>query len=281
MILLRLGLAGGLLCGAACAATDGRVSRGIPNHGAAAAATGAPVYSAESIVATCNGAPGPFAPNMEVTMSGTGLAFSTRALTQADIAGGRLPTTLNGVRVFVDGFPAPLFYVSESQVNFLIPANEIAGQSTVWLVRESVAGPQIHITLLDAAPALFPSPAAPGYAIAQLWPEYSSIEPNAPAPPGGIVILYAEGLGATDYFPLGYDEIPQLAGRLKNMQDFRVYLNGKPLDPAMVLYAGICPGWAGLYQINFFLPYDAGIDPEIRLGIGQQMSLPGLELTVR
>ncbi len=145
---------------------------------------------------------GPFAPNMEVTINGTALAYSTRVLTEADVAGGTIPTTLNGVRVFVDGFPAPIFYVSESQVSFLIPADEIAGQSLVWLVRESVAGPQVPIALLKAAPALFPSPNAPGYAIAQLWPDYSTIEPDTPSPGSGLVILYAEGLGPTD-FPAG------------------------------------------------------------------------------
>jgi uncharacterized protein (TIGR03437 family) len=233
------------------------------------------------MVATCNGAPGPFAPNMEVTLRGAALAFSARALTETDIAAGRIPTSLNGVRVYVDGLLAPLFYVSESQVNFLIPANEIAGQSTVWLVRESVAGPQVQITMLGAAPALFPSAAAPGYAIAQLWPAYSLMEPATPAPAGGIVILYAAGLGETDYFPLSADEIPLFAGRLKDMKNFRVYLNGKALDPSMVLYAGICPGWAGLYQVNFFLPFDAGVDPEIRLGAGPQLSAPGLRLAVR
>ena len=77
---------------------------------------------------------------------------------------------------------------------------------------------------------------------------------RTPAPAGGIVILYAAGLGETDYFPLSADEIPLLAGRLKDMTNFRVYLNGKALDPSLVLYAGSCPGWAGLYQINFFAP---------------------------
>jgi uncharacterized protein (TIGR03437 family) len=258
-----------------------KAGRGIAGRGAVTAAAPAPSYTAAGIVSTCNGAPGPFAPNMGVTIRGAALAFSARALTDADISTGRIPTSLNGVRVFVDGFPAPIFYVSESQVNFLIPANELAGQSTVWLVRESVAGPQVQITLLNAAPALFPSATAPGYAIAQLWPAYSLMEPDAPAPGGGIVILYAAGLGETDYFPLNADEIPLLAGRLKDMKNFRVYLNGAALDPAMVLYAGICPGWAGLYQINFFLPFDAGTDPEIRLGTGERLSAPGLKLAVR
>ena len=288
MLPLRSWLVVALVSGVLPAAATDRQARAETNlssgDGAAmpAAAAAPPVYSAADMVATCNHAPGPFARNMEVTMYGTGLANSTRALAQVDIADGRLPTALNGVRVYVDGFPAPLFYVSDSQVNFLIPANEVEGEATVWLVRESLVGPQVKIQILSAVPALFPLPDTPGYAVAQLWPAYSLIEPGAPAPAaGGIVVLYAAGLGATEYFPQQADEIPQLAGQLKNLKDFRVYLNGKPLDSLLVLYAGICPGWSGLYQINFFLPFDAGTDPEIRVGIGQQLSASGLKLAVR
>jgi uncharacterized protein (TIGR03437 family) len=287
MLPLRSWLAVALLSGVMPAAAADRLARADRNlrlggGAATTAAAGAPVYAAEDMEATCNHAPGPFAPNMEVTMKGTGLANSTRALAQDDIADGRIPTVLNGVRVFVDGFPAPLFYVSDTQVNFLIPGNEIAGEATVWLVRESLVGPQVKIQLLSVAPALFPQPDAPEYAIAQLWPAYSLIEPGAPAPAaGGIVILYAAGLGDTEYFPQQTDRIPTLAGQLTNLKDFRVYLNGKPLDSLLVLYAGICPGWSGLYQINFFLPFDAGTDPEIRVGIGQQLSASGLKLAVR
>ena len=284
---LRLWLAATFLAGALSAGTDepalarSRTIHRITDAGAVPAASGAPSYSAAAMVATCNGAQGPFAPNMEVTMYGAGLANSTYALAQADIAGGEIPTTLNGVRVLVDGYPAPLFYVSDSQVNFLIPANEIAGQATVSLVRESVTGPQIQITLVSAAPALFPSVSSPGYAIAQLWPAYTLIEPNTPAPSTGIVILYAEGLAPPITSLWISSRIPELSGRLTDMKDFNVYLNGKPLDSSLVLYAGICPGWAGLYQVDLFLPNDVGTDPEIRVGIGQRLSPAGLKLAVR
>jgi uncharacterized protein (TIGR03437 family) len=65
------------------------------------------------------------------------------------------------------------------------------------------------------------------------------------------------------------------------MNDLQVYLDGKPLDPAKVLYAGLAPGWPGLYQIDLVLPDDAGPDPEIRVAIGNQASPPGLKLAVQ
>ena len=68
-----------------------------------------PSYSAASIFNTSNQAPGPYAPNSELTILGTGMAHSAYSLTAADIAGGNLPTTLNGVQVMVDGRRRPCF----------------------------------------------------------------------------------------------------------------------------------------------------------------------------
>ena len=162
-----------------------------------------------------------------------------------------------------------------------MPPNQVAGTVTVWVVRQSLAGPQVQIALKDAAPALFPSPVAPGYAIAQHWPDYSVISPALPVSPGGIVILYATGLGKTDFDPALPNEIPIYPALIDTMQSFSVYLDGKPMDPSKVLYAGLAPGWAGLYQIDLVLPADAGPDPEIRVAVGAQESVPGLKLAVQ
>jgi len=241
----------------------------------------APSYSAASIFNACDLSPGPYAPNTVMTILGSGLAFSTQALTSADIAGGTIPTTLNGTGVFVSGWPAPIFYVSDSQVNFLMPPNQIAGTVTVWVVRQSIAGPQVQLTLVSAAPALFPSALDPGYAIAQHWPDYSVISPALPAAPAGVVILYATGLGKTNFDPVLPNDIPIYAASIQAMQDFSVYLDGKPMDPSEVLYAGLSPGWAGLYQIDLILPGDVGPNPEIRVAVGAQVSAPGLLLAVQ
>jgi len=53
------------------------------------------------------------------------------------------------------------------------------------------------------------------------------------------------------------------------------------VDPARVFYAGLAPGYAGLYQINVVLPEDLPSDPEIRVSVGSQSSPGGLKLPVR
>jgi uncharacterized protein (TIGR03437 family) len=240
----------------------------------------APSYNAAGIVNTCNQTQGPYAPNTVLSILGTGLAYSALGLTAGDVAGGSLPTQLNGVQVMVDGSPAPVFYVSPTQVNFLMPPNLTAGPVTVWTTLNSYAGPQVTLTLQPAAPALFPSATDAGYAIAQQWPAYTTISPESPVAPGGIVILYAAGLGPTTPTPALPNEIMTVAGPITQMASFQVLLNGTPLNAAQVLYAGICPGWAGLYQVDLILPQNVGPNPAIQVAVGGQVSAAGLKLAV-
>jgi uncharacterized protein (TIGR03437 family) len=50
------------------------------------------------------------------------------------------------------------------------------------------------------------------------------------------------------------------------------------LSADRIKYAGVTPGYAGLYQINLALPDSPGQDPEIRVAIGDQSTPSGLKL---
>jgi uncharacterized protein (TIGR03437 family) len=241
----------------------------------------APAYAADGMVNASDYSGGPFAPNSVVSLFGSNMAWSAQGITLNDIQAARLPTSLGGVQVYVTGWPAPLFYVSATQINFLIPINRVAGAVTVRVVREGVTGPEAPVTLVDAAPALFDSPADPGYALAQEWPSYSLIAPDSPASPGDLVILYATGLGNTQNDPSTPDQIPQYPSKILNFNDLQVFLGTEQVDPANVLWAGFSPGNAGLYQVNLYLPADTGPDPEIRLLMGSQPSAAGIKLAVQ
>ncbi len=55
-------------------------------------------------------------------------------------------------------------------------------------------------------------------------------------------------------------------------------LNGTAVESARIGYAGLSPGFAGLYQINVQLPEDLETDPEIRIALGEEMSQEGVKL---
>jgi uncharacterized protein (TIGR03437 family) len=242
-----------------------------------AARGAAPSYSAAGIVSTASYSPGPFASNTLITIFGSGLARSTAGVTLADIVNNSLPNELNYTRVTIDDWSVPLLYVSDGQVNVLIPPKQANGPARVRVVREGQTGPEVTITVVDASPAVFIS--AAGFAIAT-HADNSVITPEKPATGGELIVIYATGMGKTDAMPTN-GELPPYASQLVNRGSLRVLLDGIAGDPAHVKYAGLTPGSAGLYQINVVLPDKPGTDPELRLSIAGAVSQAGLKLPVR
>jgi uncharacterized protein (TIGR03437 family) len=220
-----------------------------------------------------------YAPNSFITIYGERLSYVTRAMSPNDLRAGMLPTVLigTGVQVLINHIPANVYYVSPTQVNVLAPASLSAGPASIQLVNDGLAGPTVDIVLDAVAPALFQLN-APGVLAAHL--DGTVISANAPARRGEVVVIYATGLGPT-VPPAIPNRLPTGAAWIARLADFAVWLNGEPVPAARILYAGISPPYAGLFQINVRVPEDAPQDPEIRCGFPESMSLPGSILAIR
>ncbi|MEK7405889.1 MAG: hypothetical protein AAB225_12335 [Acidobacteriota bacterium] len=245
----------------------------------------APSYSAASIVNAASNVAGSLAPYMVATIYGAGLAHSTRALRPEDIRANALPRMLDGVRVFVNNTQAELYFVSPSQINFVVPHE--AGPNpndttpvpwpmdvTVWTEVDGVMGPKATVKLREAAPGLFQQDAGTVIATHADW---SLITTARPARPGEDIVLFATGLGRTAP-PVRQQQLPQGAASIEKQQQFQVWLAGQPLDAGRVAYVGITPGYAGLYQINLRLPEKLESDPEVRISVAGETSPAGLRL---
>ncbi len=239
----------------------------------------APFYSADSIVNAADNQPGPLAPNTIASIYGTNLAYGTKAITANDIRGGALPTVFpgTGARVVIGGLQASLYYVSPTQINFLVPANFLPGIFNLNVVVDGLAGPAVAIQIAAASPALFQLD--PANAVATRA-DASVITSDSPARPGDIVVLYATGLGQTTP-PIESGKLPTQAALLARIDEFAVLLDGQPVDPHSIEYAGIAPGFAGLYQINVTLPDSTAANPELRIALAGSISPPALRLPVQ
>jgi uncharacterized protein (TIGR03437 family) len=175
----------------------------------------------------------------------------------------------------VGGIFASLLSVSPTKVNFIIPASLLPGQTNIVLVRDFIVTPTAQITLLDAAPALFVEDSR----VAAQHADGSLISPDTPAHPGEVIVVYGTGLGRTD--PTQIDgSIPRSLAPIVLLNQLQVLLDGQPIPVENILYAGIAPGFAGLYQINLRLPTEIGATPEIRVAMGDQMSQSSLRFQV-
>jgi uncharacterized protein (TIGR03437 family) len=238
----------------------------------------APFYSAASIVNAADNQSGALAPNTIATIYGTNLSYSTAAISLTDIQNGRLPTLLgtDETQVIISGGPANLYYVSPTQINFLVPPNLLALPAQVFVTVDGLHGPLLEMTLADAAPGLFQLD--PQTAVAT-FSDNSVLTAQSPAKPGDVVILWATGLGQTDPQPI-YGVLPTAAAPLADGASLSILLDGAAVPASAVFYAGVAPGFAGLYQINFVLPTSTGANPEIRLQVGAAISIPEIHLPV-
>ncbi len=241
-----------------------------------------PSYSAESIVNWATGTAGPFAPNVIATIYGKNLAWSKEEAPQHSKT---LPLELAGVRVTAGITSMPLVYASPTQINFLIPAKTVGTYLDLQVKREGTAGPVVRVPLEEVAPAFCQSGA--DTVLGAHGEDSTLITSEKPASPGEIVVLYASGLGLPKgtvpadgelaaVGPQGLDGIT-----IKRLKELRVLVAGEPLDPAQILYAGLAPGFAGVYQINLRLPETLAPDPELRIGFGDLLGPAGLKLPAR
>ena len=252
----------------------------------AGAARGQPSYSAADIVNASSYGAGPFAPGSVMTIFGAGLAASPYAVQPSDlvqcgtVAGWCLPQELNYVRVFVQDQPVGMLYVSANQINFVMSTVQLPGPVTVRVATEGLTGGNVTVTLVPAAPALFPQ-TGNGYLIATSASNQLLTAAN-PAHAGDTVVIYVTGLGITSPNPVP-GEIPTYAGQMiaANLATLNVSLNGTAVDPTLIKYAGLTPGSVGLYQINLYVPAGMGADPELEVFVGTVGSQTGLKLPVQ
>jgi uncharacterized protein (TIGR03437 family) len=171
-------------------------------------------------------------------------------------------TTLGGVQVFVNGQAAPVYAVSQSQVSVFIPY-EIAGDffATFQVVVNESKSNLVTVYVDNSAPGIYTLTESGIGAGAILHSDYSEVKEGSPAKPGDTVLMFLTGLGPVT--PQVADGVAAPSSPVSNSveaADVLVLLADGVDFPAQadVLFAGLAPGLAGLYQVNFTLP-DSGL----------------------
>jgi uncharacterized protein (TIGR03437 family) len=227
--------------------------------------------------ASYNGSP--IAPGEIVTIFGVNLGPETPEYARLG-PDGRLTTDLGGVRVLVDGIPAPLIYVSAGQVSAIVPY-EVAGRGDADIAVEFHGFPGESSTYLveNAHAGIFTLDASGKGQAAALNADNSVNGPENPVARGSVIVLYATGEGQTD--PPGVNGA--IAGGVlpQPVLPVRVQIAGQE---AVVEYAGAAPGFAaGLMQVNARVPESVSPGPAVPvvLQVGDRPSPPGVTIGVK
>lgn len=195
------------------------------------------------------------APGEFLTLFGSNLSSSTQS------SGVPLPNDLAGVSVTVNGRPAPLSFVSASQINLQVPFATSEPFATLQVTTNGAVSNKVTLYTNLSAPGIFTLtnnggafPAGIGPA-AVLHADYSLVTPENPAKAGETLQLYATGLGSVT--PPVDDGVPAPSDILSTVDDgvfIDIFDQNFVDSQADVSFAGLAPGFAGLYQINFTVP---------------------------
>ncbi len=199
------------------------------------------------------------APGMLSSLFGTtATQFGSGSPVYGTFVNGKLPTSLGGVEVVVNGVPAPLLYVSPNQINFQMPNATPTGQEDIQAIQVStnqvLADGEFFVE--QSSPGLFTLSSSGNGQIAAINADDN--KPNSGSDPvkaGHFISIFGTGQG---YLPNAPPDGEPAPGAVPTALTTQVYAGGANVIPqGDVEYSGLAPGFVGLWQINFKVPSNA------------------------
>ncbi len=204
--------------------------------------------------------PGPVAPGSIVSLFGSNLAPQA-----ASAAGVPWPFQLGGSSITVNGIPAPLSFVSPSQINAQIPFDVSPGNANLTVSVGDLALAPRPLTIQPSAPGLFLS--AAGHALVQNQ-DGTTNSPEQPASAGTVVTAFLTGQGALD------PNVPSGAAAPADppvlpVSAVSASVGGQAVE---VVSARMAPGLVGVLRIGIKIPLLAPGDYPLQVGVGNALS---------
>ncbi len=201
----------------------------------------APAISANGIVNAASFKPAT-SPGALASIFGTNFGATTASASSVPF-----PTTLGVVSVAVGGRPAPVFYISPTQINFQVPWETPVGNADVTVTVNKATSSAGTVAVQTAAPGLFTQ--GDGAAIVQNS-DYSLNTSSNPAAAGSTLIAYLTGSGpVTSSVPDG--AVTPSAPLVQTTSTVTATIGSAP---APVVFAGLTPGLVGVLQVNVTIP---------------------------
>ena len=195
----------------------------------------------------------PLAPGSFISIYGLHLSAGTNAALSLPLA-----TELGATQVVLGARQLPLLYSADGQVNALIPY-DVPPNSTQQLIVTN--GPALSVpapvTIAATQPAVFAN--ANGSGIVDDYKPNSStairVDASHPIEAGDAIVIYAAGLGPVNP-PVAAGSAAPSSPPAITTNPVTVKIGGKS---AQVFFSGLVGGFAGLYQVNAYVP--SGVAP--------------------
>ncbi len=172
-----------------------------------------------------------------------------------------LQNQLDNIQVLVNGVAAPIFFTSAGHINFEVPiaaATGNGGGGTVQVVRNGTPGNMIYVDINPRVPRFILFDGVGPYAVMTTPDAALTGIPSHPASVGDTLVIYTVGLGPTSPSVAngtaspGGPNLAEVPGTTQVC--FGVETPFEQAPCATASFAGLTPGYVGLYQINVNVP---------------------------
>jgi uncharacterized protein (TIGR03437 family) len=245
------GIAGGPALVAVRAVSDSGLQGATSVVGTVDANTAATVVNQGGTVNAASLVSGaPVSPGEFISIFGFNLAPSTARSNSLP-----LETTLAGTQVLLDGQPLPLDFVSSGQINAVMPySTPVNGIQELVVKQNGVYSLPEALVVATANPAVFTQDSSGQGAgvivVVKADGRQFTASASQPASAGDSLVIYCAGLGPVNpAIADGMGAPPSPHSNTVNL--VTVTIGGQN---AQVKFAGLAPGFAGLYQVNVVVP---------------------------
>jgi len=239
---------------------------------------GQPVFTRTGVVNAATFQPTPLAPGEILSIFGSRLGPRDGVAFTLEPGARRLPETLAGTRVTFDGVAAPLFYVSDQQINLQVPFEVAIRNATRMVVAVEGLDPgEMLLEVNEAVPGIF---TIDGSRAAALNQDSTLNGPDNPAAAGSVVQLFLTGQGLLDLVVRTGELAPTSAPFPAPRLDTAVTIDSLN---ARVLFAGLAPRFVGLLQVNAEVPrgVTASAQARVVVGLGVHQAVKPATIAVR
>lgn len=176
-----------------------------------------------------------------------------------------LPTTLGDTQVIIAGQRVPLQFVSGTQINAVVPYDvEFNARQQVIVRRGSAITTPEDVVMSQAQPGVFTTAGNGQGQGVVLDVDNKIVDAANPTSAGKVIIVYATGLG--DVSPAVPAGEPAPTNQLSTVvAPVKVTIGG--VEAPQVLFAGLAPGFVGLYQLNIVVPQGVAAGDQVPLVI--------------
>jgi uncharacterized protein (TIGR03437 family) len=185
------------------------------------------------------------APGELLTLYGANMSAGTQIASTVPF-----PTTLNNTQVKINGIPAPLYYVTPTQLSAIVPYSVTTGIAQIQVINNGTASNTVTMFVSATSPGVLTQlQNGLGYGDV-IHADGTLVTAAKPAQPGETVSVFLTGLGAVN---------PAISdGAVGPINPYSLATNTISADiggvTAAVGYAGLAPQLAGLYQLNITIP---------------------------